>query len=182
MNYEEMENYVYQLEEENTRLKQSNKSLRTNNRGLLNGLNKVSRELSRYKKKYGTLNERCLLFIGGDEMIKVGDTVKVIAATEDTSYCDGRKKEYIPIGTICTVTNSYIDGSGVMVCAIDTGDGYAYWYKESELEKGHMEWIKDKDMSRIIDGVTTCCEYDFGVDFSEARYCPICGRKLMKDE
>lgn len=58
MNYEEMENYVCQLEEENTRLKQSNKSLRTNNRGLLDGLNKISRELSRYKKKYGNLNER----------------------------------------------------------------------------------------------------------------------------
>ena len=36
-------------------------------------------------------------------MLNIGDTVKVIAATEDASYCDGRKKEYIPIGTICTV-------------------------------------------------------------------------------
>lgn len=32
-------------------------------------------------------------------MLKVGDTVKVIAATEDAGYCDGRKIEYIPIGS-----------------------------------------------------------------------------------
>lgn len=25
-------------------------------------------------------------------MINIGDTVKVIAATEDASYCDGRKR------------------------------------------------------------------------------------------
>ena len=53
---------------------------------------------------------------------------------------------------------------------------------EDELEKGRMEWIKDGEAEKIVDGVTTCCGYDFGVDFSEARYCPICGRKLMKDE
>ena len=57
VNYEEMENYVLQLEEENMRLKQSNKSLRTNNKGLLNGLNKISSELLKYRKKYGKLNE-----------------------------------------------------------------------------------------------------------------------------
>lgn len=77
-------------------------------------------------------------------MIQVGDTVKVIAATEDTGYCDGRKTEYIPIGTICTVTNTYIGWNCERVCAVDSGNGYAFWYKENELEKGHMEWIKDE--------------------------------------
>lgn len=76
-------------------------------------------------------------------MLKVGDTVKVIAATENASYCDGRKKEYIPIGTICTVTNTYIGWGGEQICAVDPGDGHAFWYKENELEKGHMEWIKE---------------------------------------
>lgn len=115
-------------------------------------------------------------------MLKVGDTVKVIATTNDASYCGGRKKEYIPIGTICTVVKTDIGKDGTQFCAVDSGNGYDWWYKENELEKGHMEWIKDKDMSRIVDGVTTCCGYDFGVDFPEVKYCPICGKKLVKDE
>lgn len=76
-------------------------------------------------------------------MLKVGDTVKVIAATEDAEYCDGRKTEYIPIGTVCTVVETDIEEDGIQYCAVDSGDGFAFWYKENELEKGHMEWIKD---------------------------------------
>lgn len=78
-------------------------------------------------------------------MLKVGDTVKVIAATEDASYCDGRKKEYIPIGTICKVVETDIEDDGSQSCAVDRGDGLAFWYKENELEKGHMEWVKDEE-------------------------------------
>lgn len=72
-------------------------------------------------------------------MLKVGDTVKVIAATEDGSYCDGRKKEYIPIGTICKVVETDIEDDGSQSCAVDRGDGHVYWYKENELEKGRSE-------------------------------------------
>ena len=115
-------------------------------------------------------------------MLKVGDTVKVIAATEDAGYCDGRKIEYIPIGTICTVVETDFENDGTQSCAVDNGKGVVFWYKEDELEKGRMEWIKDKEDGKIVDGVTTCCGYDFGVDFPKAKYCPICGRKLMKDE
>ena len=86
-----------------------------------------------YKLKAHDENNEC----------KVGDTVKVIAATEDAGYCDGRKIEYIPIGTICTVVETDIEADGSQSCAVDCGDGYAYWYKANELEKGHMEWIKD---------------------------------------
>lgn len=52
-----MKLYIQQLEDENLRLMQSNKSLRTNNRGLLQGVNKLSRKLARYRKKYGELDE-----------------------------------------------------------------------------------------------------------------------------
>lgn len=34
--------------------------------------------------------------------------------------------------------------------------------------------------SGLIDGVTTCCGYDFGTDASKAKYCPICGKELVK--
>ena len=53
---EELKIYVQQLEEENLRLKHSNKSLRDNNKGMLQGLNKIQSELSKYRKIYGSLN------------------------------------------------------------------------------------------------------------------------------
>lgn len=81
-------------------------------------------------------------------MLKVGDKVKVIAATEDASYCDGRKKEYIPIGTVCTVKGIGYCRNGspyyglLPVNKIDDG---IYWcYLENELEKGHLEWVRDE--------------------------------------
>lgn len=54
---EELKIYVQQLEEENLRLKHSNKSLRNNNNGILKGLNKIQSELSKYKKRYGSLDD-----------------------------------------------------------------------------------------------------------------------------
>lgn len=86
-------------------------------------------------------------FGSDSKKIKIGDTVKVIAATEDASYCDGRKREYIPIGTICTVKeiNYNYDGSpyyGLLpVNQID--DGVYFCYLEDEFEKGYLEWVKD---------------------------------------
>lgn len=53
---EAKENYIRQLEEENARLKHSNKSLRNNNNGLLSGLCKVQRKLDLYIKKYGNIS------------------------------------------------------------------------------------------------------------------------------
>lgn len=34
--------------------------------------------------------------------------------------------------------------------------------------------------SYLIDGVTRCCGYDFGTDMDKAKFCPICGKKLLK--
>ena len=31
----------------------------------------------------------------------------------------------------------------------------------------------------MIDGVTTCCGYDFGTDAKIGKYCPICGKRLV---
>ena len=57
MNYDaETAVYIKQLEEENLRLKNANTSLRNNNKGLLQGLTKIQKELCRYKNCYGTLD------------------------------------------------------------------------------------------------------------------------------
>ena len=44
-------------------------------------------------------------------------------------------------------------------------------------------WCETEEMEEfasLCDGVTTCCGYDFGTDADKAKYCPICGNKLIK--
>lgn len=76
-------------------------------------------------------------------MLKVGDTVKVIGTTN----CGGFEKECIPIGTICDVvaTDTGDDGSVcyALVPKYSIRD-FEYWYLEKDLEKGHLEWVKEE--------------------------------------
>ncbi|RHG19992.1 hypothetical protein DW272_01955 [Blautia obeum] len=72
-------------------------------------------------------------------MLKIGDTVKVIRITNTG--------ELIPIGTICTVLEVRKELDGKYYYGI--GDNRFYsksvngYYLENELEKGHLEWIKE---------------------------------------
>jgi len=37
--------------------------------------------------------------------------------------------------------------------------------------------------TRIIDGITECCGYDFGIDGyfnKKIRFCPICGKEIIE--
>lgn len=36
-----------------------------------------------------------------------------------------------------------------------------------------------RNESKLIDGITECCGYDFGTDTENANFCPICGKKLI---
>lgn len=75
--------------------------------------------------------------------VKIGDTVKV---TKKTMY-QGKRKELIPIGTICRVVDVDFDtkdGNVVGIVPLDNPNNYGeYYYLENEVEKGHMEWVKD---------------------------------------
>ena len=71
-------------------------------------------------------------------MLKVGDTVKVISKTMD----NGEEREFIPIGTICEVTEICEDDN-ITYYGI-TSDGYTFYYLESELEKGNLVWVPEK--------------------------------------
>ncbi len=78
-------------------------------------------------------------------MLKVGDTVKV--KKETMHY--GERIAFIPIGTICRVVEiKYYENKEKMIGIIPEGDlAYdygAYWYLECEVEKGHLEWVKDE--------------------------------------
>ena len=80
-------------------------------------------------------------------MIKVGDTVKVIDKA-DVADEFGRRELY-PIGTICKVMEVDEDPDGfyfrvVILEESSHASAYSgYWYKENELEKGRLEWIKE---------------------------------------
>lgn len=37
-------------------------------------------------------------------------------------------------------------------------------------------------VTKLVDGITSCCGYDFGVDEKIVNFCPICGRKIRKDQ
>jgi hypothetical protein len=75
-------------------------------------------------------------------MIKIGDFVKVIGTTD----CGGFEKECIKIGTICKVVDTCIDkrdGFTVGIESINEFKPARFWYLEKDVEKGHLEWIKE---------------------------------------
>lgn len=80
-------------------------------------------------------------------MLKVGDTVKVISKT----MCNGEEEEFIPIGTICEVTEICEDDNSPYYGI--TKDGYTFYYLESELEKGNLVWIPEKKLEKLSKAV-----------------------------
>lgn len=43
---------------------------------------------------------------------------------------------------------------------------------------------RNNEKTRIIDGVTECCGYDFGIDafrIELSKFCPVCGRKIERN-
>ena len=56
-----------------------------------------------------------------------------------------------------------------------------------EIEKFAMEKLEEIFRRQeneeyepdMIDGITTCCGYDFGTDAKRGKYCPICGKRLV---
>ena len=78
-------------------------------------------------------------------MINIGDRVKVIKPTE---YM-GKPKELFSIGTICQVidikeTDGVLDFEIVPIDELSNSNPCGFWYLEDELEKGHIEWVKDE--------------------------------------
>lgn len=76
-------------------------------------------------------------------MLKIGDAVKVISDT--VSHWDPYDRtEYIPIGTICKVRDIDQCIEGIFYGVQPLESNCIFYYLEDELEKGHMEWVKDK--------------------------------------
>lgn len=44
---------------------------------------------------------------------------------------------------------------------------------------------RNNEKTRIIDGITECCGYDFGIDAFQrelSKFCPVCGRKIERSD
>lgn len=44
---------------------------------------------------------------------------------------------------------------------------------------------RNSEKTRIIDGITECCGYDFGIDAFQrelSKFCPVCGRKIERSD
>lgn len=44
---------------------------------------------------------------------------------------------------------------------------------------------RNSEKTRIIDGITECCGYDFGTDAFQrklSKFCPVCGRKIERSD
>ena len=80
-------------------------------------------------------------------MIKIGDTVKVIDKADIAD--DVGRRELYPVGTICKVmeVDKHCDGADYRVVKLEesyyANENSGWWYKANELEKGHLEWIKE---------------------------------------
>lgn len=72
--------------------------------------------------------------------LKIGDTVKV----KDLTIYRGKRVPLISIGTICRVIG--IDGDSIEIVPqnISYEKQFPFSYLRNELEKGHMEWVKDE--------------------------------------
>ena len=52
------------------------------------------------------------------------------------------------------------------------------------LEECRAAVERNNEKTRIIDGITECCGYDFGIDafrIELSKFCPVCGRKIERN-
>lgn len=57
--------------------------------------------------------------------------------------------------------------------------------KIGTLEECRAAVERNNEKTRIIDGITECCGYDFGIDAFQrglSKFCPVCGRKIERSD
>ena len=57
--------------------------------------------------------------------------------------------------------------------------------KIGTLEECRAAVERSNEKTRIIDGITECCGYDFGIDAFQrelSKFCPVCGRKIERSD
>lgn len=52
-------------------------------------------------------------------------------------------------------------------------------FAKEKLEEIFRRQENEEYEPDMIDGITTCCGYDFGTDVKRGKYCPICGKRLV---
>lgn len=57
--------------------------------------------------------------------------------------------------------------------------------KIGTLEECRAAVERSNEKTRIIDGITECCGYDFGIDAFQRelpKFCPVCGREIERSD
>ncbi|EPD59120.1 hypothetical protein HMPREF1215_00727 [Coprococcus sp. HPP0074] len=72
--------------------------------------------------------------------------------------------------------NSKEEAKEILLRNIESGLEYEPKCFNCEEEIFEIEEVNE---TCLIDGVTECCGYDFGTDMDKARFCPICGKKII---
>lgn len=72
---------------------------------------------------------------------------------------------------------------------VDHISSYGEEYTLGELQKVYEilngeadQGSGEPETTKMVDGITECCGYDFGTDQFDAdiKYCPVCGRRIVK--
>lgn len=75
--------------------------------------------------------------------------------------------------------NSKEEAEEILLEKIENGLEYEPRCFNCEEEIFEIEEINE---AYLIDGVVPCCGYDFGIDMDKAKFCPVCGKRLIKKE
>ena len=80
---------------------------------------------------------------------------------------------------------------GNTICA-DEHEQLAEWLEELKQyraigtpEECRAAVERNNEKTRIIDGITECCGYDFGIDAFQrelSKFCPVCGMKIERSD
>ncbi len=79
-------------------------------------------------------------------------------------------------------TKQHLEGIKIAIQALEEVQKYRAIGTPEEC-RAAME--RNNEKTRIIDGVTECCGYDFGTDAFQrklSKFCPVCGRKIERSD
>lgn len=76
-------------------------------------------------------------------------------------------------------TKQHLEGIKIAIQALEEVQKYRAIGTPEECRAAE----RNNEKTRIIDGITECCGYDFGIDafrIELSKFCPVCGKKIER--